>query len=55
MIMKKMRDFTWIDQLKKKIMAHPIHQANENSPYGDLTRGQFYEKHQIDPSFRYIN
>ncbi|WOG89619.1 hypothetical protein DCAR_0208857 [Daucus carota subsp. sativus] len=28
-------------------MVHPIHQANENSPYGDLTRGLFYEKHQI--------
>ncbi|KAM7524830.1 hypothetical protein LguiA_014732 [Lonicera macranthoides] len=28
-------------------MAHPIHQANENSPYGDLTREDFYKKHQI--------
>ncbi|XP_031260442.1 caffeoylshikimate esterase-like [Pistacia vera] len=27
--------------------SHPIHQANENSPYGDLTREQFYKKHQI--------
>ncbi|CAI9089617.1 OLC1v1024222C1 [Oldenlandia corymbosa var. corymbosa] len=26
---------------------HPIHQANENSPYGDLTREEFYKKHQI--------
>lgn len=28
-------------------MAHPIHQANEYSPYGDLTREEFYKKHQI--------
>ncbi|XP_038711720.1 caffeoylshikimate esterase-like [Tripterygium wilfordii] len=28
-------------------MSHPIHQANENSPYGDLTREEFYKKHQI--------
>ncbi|XP_059666450.1 caffeoylshikimate esterase-like [Cornus florida] len=28
-------------------MAHPIHQANENSPYGDLTREEFYKKHHI--------
>ncbi|KAI8000611.1 Caffeoylshikimate esterase [Camellia lanceoleosa] len=28
-------------------MAHPIHQANQNSPFGDLTREDFYNKHQI--------
>ncbi|KAL1829517.1 hypothetical protein ACET3Z_007929 [Daucus carota] len=28
-------------------MAHPIHQANKNSPYGDLNREQFHERHQI--------
>ncbi|OMP05081.1 Alpha/beta hydrolase-1 [Corchorus capsularis] len=28
-------------------MSHPIHQANENSPYGDLTREEFYQKHRI--------
>lgn len=28
-------------------MSHPIHQANENSPYGILTREEFYKKHQI--------
>lgn len=28
-------------------MSHPISQANENSPYGDLTREEFYKKHQI--------
>ncbi|KAJ6770814.1 PHOSPHOLIPASE-RELATED [Salix purpurea] len=28
-------------------MAHPIHQANDRSPYGDLTREEFYKKHQI--------
>lgn len=32
---------------KKKTMSHPIHQADENSPYGDLTREEFYRKHQI--------
>ncbi|KAJ0017233.1 hypothetical protein Pint_11248 [Pistacia integerrima] len=26
---------------------HPINQANENSPYGDLTREQFLKNHQI--------
>ncbi|KAJ0082624.1 hypothetical protein Patl1_11415 [Pistacia atlantica] len=26
---------------------HPINQANENSPFGDLTREQFLKKHQI--------
>ncbi|CAK9142887.1 unnamed protein product [Ilex paraguariensis] len=28
-------------------MAHPIHQANGNSPYGDLTKEEFYKKHQV--------
>lgn len=28
-------------------MIHPIHEANENCPYGDLTREEFYQKHQI--------
>ncbi|GFP95953.1 caffeoylshikimate esterase [Phtheirospermum japonicum] len=28
-------------------MSHPIHEANENSPYGNLTKEQFYHKHQI--------
>ncbi|OMO73826.1 Alpha/beta hydrolase-1 [Corchorus olitorius] len=28
-------------------MSHPIHQANENSAYGDLTREEFYQKHRI--------
>lgn len=28
-------------------MAHPIHDANENSPYGNLTKDEFYKKHQI--------
>lgn len=28
-------------------MAHPIHQANKNSPYGHLNREQFHKKHQI--------
>ncbi|KAK6150145.1 hypothetical protein DH2020_017670 [Rehmannia glutinosa] len=26
---------------------HPIHEANENSPYGNLTKEEFYHKHQI--------
>nr|ALM55683.1 caffeoyl shikimate esterase 8 [Populus tomentosa] len=29
------------------MLSHPIHQANEKSPYGDLTREEFYKKHQI--------
>lgn len=28
-------------------MGHPIHEANENSPYGNLTKEEFYHKHQI--------
>ncbi|CAA0823762.1 alpha/beta-Hydrolases superfamily protein [Striga hermonthica] len=34
-------------------MAHPIHEANSNSPYGHLTRAEFYRKHNIlhDESF----
>ncbi|KAL6546309.1 hypothetical protein OROMI_022030 [Orobanche minor] len=28
-------------------MSHPIHEANENSPYGNLTKQQFYHRHQI--------
>ncbi|KAG5562294.1 hypothetical protein RHGRI_005129 [Rhododendron griersonianum] len=28
-------------------MAHPIHQANENSPFGELTREEFYHKQQV--------
>lgn len=28
-------------------MAHPINQANENSPYGGLTREEFYKKHNV--------
>ncbi|CAI9095697.1 OLC1v1031693C1 [Oldenlandia corymbosa var. corymbosa] len=27
--------------------SHPIHEANKNSPYGDLTREEFHKKHQI--------
>ncbi|CAI9095715.1 OLC1v1031711C1 [Oldenlandia corymbosa var. corymbosa] len=26
---------------------HPIHEANKNSPYGDLRREEFHKKHQI--------
>lgn len=28
-------------------MSHPIHQANEESPYGDLTRQEFHKKHKV--------
>lgn len=28
-------------------MAHPIHQANERSIFGELTRDEFYQKHGI--------
>lgn len=28
-------------------MCHPIFEANENSPYGVLTKEEFYKKHQI--------
>ncbi|XP_043700419.1 caffeoylshikimate esterase-like [Telopea speciosissima] len=28
-------------------MAHPIHQASENSPFGDLTREEFYKTHNV--------
>lgn len=28
-------------------MAHPIHEANEKSPYGNLTKEEFYHKHHI--------
>ncbi|KGN49464.1 hypothetical protein Csa_003642 [Cucumis sativus] len=28
-------------------MSHPISQANENSPYGELTREEFYKKHNV--------
>ncbi|OAY31574.1 caffeoylshikimate esterase [Manihot esculenta] len=28
-------------------MSHPIHQANENSPFGDLSTEEFYKKNQI--------
>ncbi|RVW27794.1 Caffeoylshikimate esterase [Vitis vinifera] len=28
-------------------MAHPVHQANENSPFGNLTREEFYKKHHV--------
>ncbi|XP_050224790.1 caffeoylshikimate esterase-like [Mercurialis annua] len=28
-------------------MSHPIHEANEHSPYGNYTRQEFYSKHQI--------
>lgn len=28
-------------------MSHPVHEANENSPYGMLTRQEFHKKHQI--------
>ncbi|KAL9382891.1 hypothetical protein Peur_023214 [Populus x canadensis] len=28
-------------------MSHPIHRANDKSPHGDLTREEFYKKHQI--------
>ncbi|XP_051125212.1 caffeoylshikimate esterase-like [Andrographis paniculata] len=28
-------------------MAHPIHDANEYSPYGNLTKDEFYHKHHI--------
>ncbi|CAI9095699.1 OLC1v1031695C1 [Oldenlandia corymbosa var. corymbosa] len=27
--------------------SHPIHEANKNSPYGDLTREEFHKKHQM--------
>lgn len=33
--------------VEKTQMAHPIHQANENSPFGELTREEFYHKHQV--------
>lgn len=28
-------------------MSHPIFQSNENSPYGNLTREEFYKQHKI--------
>ncbi|KAJ4963678.1 hypothetical protein NE237_023617 [Protea cynaroides] len=28
-------------------MAHPIHEATENSPFGDLTREDFYKTHHV--------
>ncbi|XP_020091442.1 caffeoylshikimate esterase-like [Ananas comosus] len=28
-------------------MAHPIHQANKSSPFGELTRDEFYAKHKV--------
>ncbi|KAJ8758782.1 hypothetical protein K2173_000503 [Erythroxylum novogranatense] len=28
-------------------MSHPMHQAHEESPYGNLTREEFFKKHQI--------
>ncbi|KAL0011867.1 hypothetical protein SO802_006975 [Lithocarpus litseifolius] len=28
-------------------MSHPVHDANESSPDGDLTREEFYKNHQI--------
>lgn len=28
-------------------MSHPVNDANESSPYGDLTREEFYKNHQI--------
>ncbi|XP_042501242.1 caffeoylshikimate esterase-like [Macadamia integrifolia] len=28
-------------------MAHPIHQASENSPFGDLTKEEFYKTHHV--------
>ncbi|KAL2467420.1 alpha/beta-Hydrolases superfamily protein [Abeliophyllum distichum] len=28
-------------------MAHPIYEANEKSPYGNLSRDEFYKKHKI--------
>lgn len=28
-------------------MAHPIHEASEDSPYGNLTKEEFYNKHHI--------
>ncbi|XP_072986529.1 caffeoylshikimate esterase-like [Typha latifolia] len=28
-------------------MAHPIHQATKNSPFGDLTKEEFYHKHHV--------
>ncbi|XAR72549.1 2-acylglycerol O-acyltransferase [Bertholletia excelsa] len=28
-------------------MAHPVHEANDNSPFGDLTREEFYQKHHV--------
>lgn len=33
--------------LLHNIMFHPIHQATENSPYGHLTREEFYQTHNI--------
>ncbi|XP_051128561.1 caffeoylshikimate esterase-like [Andrographis paniculata] len=35
-----------VEKLEEK-MAHPIHEANEFSPYGNLTRQEFYLKHHI--------
>ncbi|KAG0464775.1 hypothetical protein HPP92_018939 [Vanilla planifolia] len=36
---------------------HPIREANAKSPYGHLSRQEFYEKHQIlhDEAFFYAN
>ncbi|XP_060194821.1 caffeoylshikimate esterase-like [Lycium barbarum] len=28
-------------------MSHPIFQSNENSPYGEMTREEFYKQHKI--------
>ena len=33
--------------LLQNIMSHPVHDASESSPYGDLTREEFYKNHQI--------
>lgn len=35
-------------------MAHPVHQANENSLFGDLTREEFYKKHGVLHQENYI-
>lgn len=31
--------------LLQNIMSHPVHDANETSSYGDLTREEFYKNH----------
>ncbi|KAL3839423.1 hypothetical protein ACJIZ3_024014 [Penstemon smallii] len=35
-------------------MAHPIYEANENSPYGNLKKDDYYKKHQISHQESYM-